>query len=111
VKTYGKGARSSKGNSQKKGYRVNVKMATEEWNTLKAKALDAGITISDCIRRSIVNAIIKQRLTSEIHDLIRKLCGMANNLNQIAHKANARIEYLHLADRIDNLLDEIQNDC
>jgi len=78
--------------------------------------LDAGITISDCIRRSIVNGIIKQRLTSEIHDLIRKLCGMANNLNQIAHKANAhgnlnaRIEYLHLVDRIDNLLDEIQND-
>ena len=116
MKTQDKGGRHVKGDSQKKGYRVNVKMATEEYYTLKAKAQDAGMTISECIRRSIMNTVIKQRLTPEIHDHIRKLCGMANNLNQIAHKVNAqgylnaRIEYLHLAGRIDNLLDKIQND-
>ena len=116
MKTQGKGGRPIKGNSQKKGYRVNVKMATEQYYTLKAKARDAGMTISECIRMSIMNAVIQQRLTPEIHDHIRKLCGMANNLNQIAHKANAqgymnaRTEYLHLAGRIDKLLDELRND-
>ena len=116
MKTQGKGGRPIKSNSQKKGYRVNVKISTEQYYTLKAKALEAGITISECIRRCVMNSVIQQRLTPEIHDHIRKLCGMANNLNQIAHKANAqgyvnaRIEYLHLAGRIDNLLDDIQND-
>ena len=116
MKTQGKGGRPTKSNSQKKGYRVNVKMSTEQYYTLKAKARDAGMTISECIRSSVMNSIIQQRLTPEIHDHIRKLCGMANNLNQIAHKANAqgylnaRSEYLHLADGIDKLLDELRND-
>ena len=30
-----------------------------------------------------------ERLTVEQADFIRKLCGMANNLNQLAHRANA----------------------
>ncbi len=32
---------------------------------------------------------MKERLTKEHCDLIRKLCGMANNFNQLAQKANA----------------------
>ena len=32
---------------------------------------------------------MKERLTKEHGNLIRKLCGMANNLNQLARKANA----------------------
>ncbi len=88
-------------------------MATEQYYTLKAKARDAGMTISECIRMSVMNTVIQQRLTPEMHDHIRKLCGMANNLNQIAHIANAqgyvnaRIEYLHLAGRIDKLSNEL----
>jgi hypothetical protein len=41
---------------------------------------------------------------------------MANNLNQIARKANAqgyinaRQEYLNLADKIDKLLEQIRHD-
>jgi hypothetical protein len=66
VKTQGKGGRPIKGKSQKKGYRVNVKMATEEYYTLKAKARDAGMTIIECIRMSIMNAINQQRITPEI---------------------------------------------
>ncbi len=59
VKMQGKGSRLLKGNSQKKGYRVNLKMATEEYYTLKAKALDAGMTTNECIRKSIMNSIIR----------------------------------------------------
>lgn len=32
---------------------------------------------------------VKERLTPEHTNYVRKLCGMANDLNQLAHKANA----------------------
>ena len=77
MKTENKGGRPAKVAGQKKGY------------TLKAKAREAGISISECVRQSVLRGVIKQRLNTEMYDLIRKLCGMANNLNQIAHLANA----------------------
>lgn len=116
MKTQNKNGRPIKEIAVKKGYRVNVKMATEEYYTLKAKARDAGINISECMRRSIKNCVIQQRLSPEMLDHIRKLSGMANNLNQIARKANAqgylnsRREYFFLADQIDSLLNLIRND-
>lgn len=60
-------------------------MATEEYCRLKAKAMEAGLTKSACFRRCVISSIIYQRLTPEILDFIRKLCGMVNNMNQIAH--------------------------
>jgi len=116
MKNQNKSGRPIKEIAIKKGYRVNVKMATEEYYTLKAKAKEAGVTISECMRRCIKNSVIIQRHSPEILDHIRKLSGMANNLNQIARKANAqgylnaRGEYFFLADKIDSLLNLIQND-
>ncbi len=114
--TRSKVGRPRKKLGEKKSYRVSVKMSTEDYYTLRYKSRQAGITKSEFIRRSIESSIIKQRLSPELLDLVRKLCGIANNLNQIARKANAagythaRQEYLFLADKIDNLLDRIQND-
>ena len=116
MKTQNKTGRPAKPIGQKKIYRVNVKMDTLEFYTLKAKSQEAGLSVSECIRQSVFHSVIRQRFTPEFRGLVRKLCGMANNLNQVAHKANAqgyvnaRIEYLHLAGRIDKLLDELRND-
>ena len=113
MKIQNKGGRPLKATAQRKGYRVNVKMATEEYYTLKALVIDAGINMSEYVRQCVKSSTVKQRLTPEIHDHIRKLCGMANNLNQIARKANAqgytnaRSEYLHLANEIDKLINLI----
>ncbi len=113
MRNQNKGGRPPKATAQKKGYRVNIKMATEEYYSLKALAMDAGINRSEYVRRCVKNSTVKQLLTPEIQDYIRKLCGMANNLNQIARKANAqgyinaRSEYLHLADKIDKLINLI----
>lgn len=109
-----KGGRPTKSNIEKRTYRVNLKMNTEEYYTLKYRASEAGISLSDFIRAIILKAEIKQRLSPELVEYIRKLSGMANNLNQIAHRANAagyrdaRTEYLFLADKIDNLLNLMQ---
>ena len=105
MKAYNKGGRPTKSLVEKRTYRVNLKMNTEEYYTLKERASEAEV---------ILKAEIRQRLSPEWMDHIRKLSGMANNLNQNAHKANAagypdaRMEYLFLADKIDNLLNQIQ---
>jgi hypothetical protein len=110
MNTYNKGGRPKKSAVEKRTYRVNIKMSTEEYYTCKAQSLDVGVTLSEYVRLAISNSKINQRLTPEQLDHIRKLCGMANNLNQIAHKANAagyddaRSEFLFLANKIDNLL-------
>ena len=88
IKNRNKNGRPVKGLSEKKGYKVTVKMATEDFYTLKAKASFAGINRSEFIRLCIRTASIKQRLTPELMGHIRQLCGMANNVNQIARKAN-----------------------
>ena len=111
---YNKGGRPEKSIVEKRTYRVNVKMNTEEYYTCKAQALEVGVTLSEYVRLAISNSKINQRLSPEQLDHIRKLCGMANNLNQIAHKANAagyhdaRTEFLYLANKIDNLLIELE---
>lgn len=108
------GGRPTKSSTEKRTYRVNVKMNTEEYYTLKGRAKKAGITACELIRKVIMNTEIKQRLSTESMDCIRKISGIANNLNQIAHCANAagykdaRTEYLYLADKIDNILKQIK---
>lgn len=84
-----KGGRPVKGAAEKLKYRITVKMATEDYYLLKSKAKSAGISASEFIRGCIKNGGVKERLTKEHCDYIRKLCGMANNLNQLARKANA----------------------
>lgn len=85
----GKGGRPVKGAAEKLKYRITVKMATEDYYLLKSKAKSAGVSASEFICSCIKNGGVKERLTKEHGDLIRKLCGMANNLNQLARKANA----------------------
>jgi hypothetical protein len=112
-----KGGRPSKELHKKRKYQVNIKLMTEEYYTLKARANEAAMPINDFVRNAIKHSEVKQRLTPEANDYIRKLCGIANNLNQIAKRANQvgyediRNEYLYLAENIDNLINFIKHDC
>ncbi len=76
-----KGGRPVKGAAEKLKYRITVKMATEDYYLLKSKAKSAGVSASEFIRGCITDGGVKERLTKEHGDLIRKMCGMANNLN------------------------------
>ena len=102
--------------TEKKGYKVTVKFATVEYYSLKTKAKDAGMTISLFVREALQGCEVKQRLSGIHLNYIRQLTGMANNLNQIAHKANAagyanaRTESEVLAARVDNVIKLIEND-
>lgn len=109
-----KGGRPVKGVTEKLKYRITVKMATEDYYLLKSKAKSAGVSASEFIRGCITQGGVKERLSKEHSDLIRKLCGMANNLNQLARKANAEgyasvfIPCRTLMIEIDNLVNRIR---
>ena len=90
IKTeYKKGGRPIKGVAEKKKYRITVKLNTQDYYTLKGKAKSAGVTMSEFVRKALDKGNVIERLTVEQADFIRKLCGMANNLNQLTHRANA----------------------
>ena len=79
----------NKGTAEKKKYPITVKLTTEDYYTLKGKAKSAGISMSEFVRKVLDKGNVIERLTIEQADFIRKLCGMANNLNQLTHRANA----------------------
>ena len=116
MNTIKRGGRPAKKLGEKRRYTVSVKLDTREYLSLKTKANTAGISRSEYIRQSISGSVIRPRLTPELNGHIRKLAGMGNNLNQIARRANeagynkARSEYLDLAGKIDNAIEDIRND-
>lgn len=109
-----KGGRPVKNAAEKLKYRITVKMATADYYLLKSKAKSAGVSPSEFIRGCVRNGEVKERLTKEHCDHIRKLCGMANNLNQLARKANAEgytsvfVPCRTLMIEIDNLVNRIR---
>jgi hypothetical protein len=117
IKNRNTGGRPAKEPTEKKGFKITVKMAMDEYGSLKTKAYEAGINQSEYIRQCIQVSIVKQRITPELMTHIRQLSGMANNINQIAHKANAagypvvHKHCLYMNERLDNIISKIEDDC
>ena len=111
-----KGGRPKLSPAEKLKYRIAVNLCTKDFYALKAKATQVGTTCTELARLAITGCQIRQRLTVEQMDCIRKLSGIGNNLNQIAKRANiegytnTRTEYFYLADKIDNLLNLMEDD-
>ena len=109
-----KGGRPKKELGKKKTYRINVKLETGEYYSLLAKVKKASSNVSEFVRNCLSTGYIKERLSVEQADSIRKLSGMANNINQLAYRANVqgysmvRDECEMLMERIDNLLKELR---
>ena len=83
-----KGGRPQKEETEKLKYRVAVKMATPDYFRLLTKAYEARISPSEYVRVCFRNGQVKEWLSEEHAGYVRQLCGMANNLNQLARKAN-----------------------
>ena len=84
-----KGGRPTKTLSEKRKYQVLLRLNTMEYYTLLGKAREASITRTEFLRRLIAKAEVKAHIKPEEMQLIRTVSGMANNLNQIAHRLNA----------------------
>lgn len=116
MKKIKKSGRPTKELAEKRSYMVSIKLDTREYYSLKAKADSARMSRSEYVRQCIAGSKIYPRLTPEMNDYIRKLSGMGNNLNQIARRANTegytntRNEYFYLADKIDKVIEQIEDD-
>ena len=58
-----KGGRPAKGLSEKRKYRITVKMATGEYYALKSKAKKAGVSASEMVRQAVDGCVV---LTSSL---------------------------------------------
>ena len=84
-----KGGRPRKSAAEKLNYKITVKLCTEDYYSLRAKAATAGMRPSEFARAAIVGSRVIPRLTPQQAGWIRDLSGMCNNLNQLARQANA----------------------
>jgi predicted DNA binding CopG/RHH family protein len=67
---------------------INLKLTAKDFKIIRDKAQELGMKATQYVREMVLKGQVKSRFTIEELDLIRKLSGEANNLNQIAKKAN-----------------------
>ncbi len=72
-----------------KKIKVSVRVSEKEYTHLKQQAQISGLKIDPFIRSLIMNANLKPRPPDEYARLLRELSAIGNNVNQIAHIANA----------------------
>ena len=87
---------------------INLKLTHSDYVAIEKKAVELGIKTTQYARDMTLKGRIKPRYTKEELDLRRKLAGMANNLNQLARKANAE-GYRDAAYRVTLALEQIKD--
>lgn len=73
---------------QKKHHVVSVRLNDDQYATALAKANESGRKLSDYWRRALLNTTIKAIAKPDDIAILRQIGSMANNLNQLAKRAN-----------------------
>ena len=95
VKDKRKGGRPKKRISERKTRIINIRVSEPEYFAIKHRASLAKLTVSAYSHAAILEGKIVEPMKKEDMELLRKLSGEANNLNQLAHRANSfQIQYL-----------------
>ena len=75
---------------RKRNRHVSVWMNETEYQHLKAQAEIAGLGVDPFIRMLVAGVQLRPRPPDTYAALLRELSAIGNNVNQIAHWANAR---------------------
>lgn len=75
---------------RRKNHFVGVRLSEEEYRHLTRQSQLAGMTVSTFIRQAVMDVHIRPRPPDAYAALLRELSAIGNNVNQIAHWANAR---------------------
>ena len=87
-----------------------------QYYAIRKRAGEAGLCVSEYVRQAVVSAEVIPRLNRQDADTIRKLAGEANNINQLAHRANAggfalvAVELVKLKNRIIEIINHLSDD-
>ena len=110
------GGRPAKNRIDKQKRVVSTKLTELQYYAIKKRAGESGLPVSEYVRQAVVSAEITPRLNRQDADAIRKLVGEANNINQLAHRANAggfalvAVELVKLKDRIFEIINHLSDD-
>lgn len=69
--------------------KISVRLTEKEHKRLKENAAACALKMEPYIRKLIAGSEVKARPPNEYITLIREVNAIGNNINQIAHKANA----------------------
>lgn len=83
------GGRPPKSRMEKHRRVVSTKLTELQFYAIRKRAAYAGVPLSNYIRQAVIQGEITPRLSPHDAAVLRQLTGEANNLNQLAHKANA----------------------
>ena len=110
------GGRPAKNRIDKQRRVVSTKLTELQYYAIRKRAGEAGVRISEYVRQAVISAEVIPRLNRQDADAIRKLVGEANNINQLAHRANAggfalvAVELVKLKDRIVEIINHLSDD-
>ena len=109
------GGRPAKNRIDKQRRVVSTKLTELQYYAVRKRASEAGLRVSEYVRQAVVSAEITPRLNRQ-DDTLRKLAGEANNINQLAHRANAggfakvAVELVKLKNRIVEIISHLSDD-
>lgn len=78
---------------------INLKLTAADYETIQKKAEKVGLKVTQYAREMTLNGGVKSSFTVEELDLMRKLSGEANNLNQLAKRAH-QAGFTHVGNEI-----------
>lgn len=96
--------------SDRKDYKVSVKLSEKDMDILNAALKRTGMTMSAYIRELIrTGGNIDNSYPDDRAKVIRIVAGIANNINQMAKLANAKGDiYFRDIDRLQDSLDDVK---
>src|SRR5215468_2084867 len=83
-----KGGRPKKRITERKTRTIHIRVSEPEYYAIKHRADLAQMTVSAYSHSAILESKIVEPVKKEDMELFRKLAGIGNNLNQLAHQAN-----------------------
>lgn len=95
---------------------ISARISGIEYMALKKRAKDAGVSLSKFVRSVLLTGKVVQRISKSDADILRKLSGEANNLNQLARTANTEgfknvaSDVISLRCIIVNIINQLSND-
>ena len=104
------GGRPAKNRIDKQRRVVSTKLTELQYYAVRKRASEAGLRVSEYVRQAVVSAEITPRLNRQ------DLAGEANNINQLAHRANAggfakvAVELVKLKNRIVEIISHLSDD-
>lgn len=110
------GGRPAKKRTEKQKKVVSTKLTELQYYAVRKRASETGLRVSEYVRQAVVSAEITPRLNRQDTDILRKLAGEANNINQLAHRANAggfakvAVELVKLKNRIVEIISHLSDD-